>query len=85
MANFEVFHWNISSSINLLFLMSVCTCIYFEFLFNFLIFQKLNDIMKVELLEEKSKEEIVSLWTQHFASKHVVCAVCIFLNSQYTI
>ena len=38
--------------------------------------------MKVELLEEKSKDEIATLWTQHFASKHVVCAVCIFQNSQ---
>jgi len=37
--------------------------------------KKLNDIMKVELLEEKSKDEIATLWTQHFASKHVVCAV----------
>ena len=46
------------------------------YFFNFF-FQNLNDVMKIELLEEKSKEEIASLWTQHFASKHVVSAVCI--------
>jgi len=37
--------------------------------------KKLNDIMKVEMLTDKSKDEIASIWTEHFAAKDAVCAV----------
>ena len=31
--------------------------------------------MKVEMLTDKSKDEIASIWTEHFAAKDAVCAV----------
>ena len=31
--------------------------------------------MKMELLADKTKEEIATIWTQHFASKDAVCAI----------
>lgn len=37
--------------------------------------RKLNDVMKMELLADKTKEEIATIWTQHFASKDAVCAI----------
>ena len=38
-------------------------------------FQKLSSIMKVELLNDKSKEEIADIWRQYHAKKNAVCAV----------
>lgn len=37
--------------------------------------KKLNDIMKMELLADKTKEEITTIWAEHFASKDAVCAI----------
>ena len=39
------------------------------------IFQKLEEIMKMELLDGKSKEEIGQIWTQHLSTKEGLCAV----------
>ena len=39
------------------------------------ILQKLEEIMKIELLESKSKEEIGQIWTQHLSTKEGLCAV----------
>ncbi len=37
--------------------------------------KKLSDIMKVELLADKSNTEIAEIWRQHHANKDSVCAV----------
>jgi len=37
--------------------------------------KKLEEIMKMELLDGKSKEEIGQIWTQHLSTKEGLCAV----------
>jgi len=37
--------------------------------------KSLDKIMKLELLEDKTKEEITEIWTKHFQKKEAVCAV----------
>jgi len=37
--------------------------------------KKLDDVMKMELIEDKSTEEIASLWRAHFGVKECLCAV----------
>jgi len=37
--------------------------------------KKLDDVMKMELIEDKSTEELSSLWKAHFVAKECLCAV----------
>jgi len=37
--------------------------------------KKLDDVMKMELIKDKSTEEISSLWKAHFGAKECLCAV----------